>query len=63
MRIIEINIEYGVIWYTSLNYKGEPIDVVCYGLSVERFEECGDAGAHYKACIRHAKQAAGELDD
>lgn len=63
MRIYEINTDYGIIWYCYPDYKGDLINVVCYGLDVRQVSDAGEARRRYDECVKHAKVCNGELDN
>ena len=60
MKILVINNERALLWYTHPNYKRQETHVVCYGLEVKQFDSMQEAQAHYSACVKHSKACDGE---
>jgi len=57
--IISQSAEFDVILKENLDYKGEKVFTVIYGLQVEQFEDLLVALDEYTSCISHAATCEG----
>jgi hypothetical protein len=61
--IISQSVEFDVILKENLDYKGEKVFTVIYGLQVEQFEDMLVALDEYSNCIVHAATCNGYFED
>lgn len=54
MKIIAMNEELGVIWYTARDYKQVTKHVIIYGLSRTEWESREQAQDEFNRCMNHA---------
>jgi hypothetical protein len=57
--IISQSVEFDVILKENLDYKGEKVFTVIYGLQVEQFKDLLVALDEYTSCISHAAACEG----
>lgn len=54
MKIIAMNEELGVIWYTAKDYKYRTKHVIIYGLSKTEWDSREQAQDEFNKCLGHA---------
>ena len=54
MKIIVMNEDLGIIWYTSKDYKQNDVHVVIYGLSRTEWVSREQAQLQFNKCLHHA---------
>jgi len=54
MKIVAMNEELGVIWYTANDYKYHTKHVIIYGLSKTEWDSRADAQDEFNKCLDHA---------
>jgi hypothetical protein len=61
--IISQSVEFDVILKENLEYTGEKVFTVIYGLQVEQFDNMLVALDEYTSCITHAATCNGYFED
>ena len=54
MKIIAMNEEMGLIWYTAKDYKNRTKHVIIYGLSKTEWDSREAAQDEFNICLNHA---------